>query len=175
MKTKSDPITSTVEALQDLSADGLLRAVRTSFEDINDPFPGAPEIALADALMSAYAMFSLKSPSLLAFERRRMNDEHNLESIYGMSAIPCDTQMRTRLDEVAPDSLRPAYKAVFKQAEQGGILENMVFMEDCFLISNDGTGYFSSERLHSPVCLEKKNSKTGQTVSGNAKITPYGN
>ena len=37
-------------------------------------------------------------------------------------------------------------------------------MEDCLLVSNDGTGYFSSEKLHSPACLEKKNSKTGQTI-----------
>ena len=81
-----------------------------------------------------------------------------------MKAIPCDTQMRTRLDEVDPDSLRPAYKAVFNQAEQEKILEKMVFLEGCILISNDGTGYFSSEKLHSPGCLEKKNSKTGQII-----------
>jgi hypothetical protein len=72
--------------------------------------------------------------------------------------------MRTRLDEVEPDSLRTAYKTVFHQADHGKILEQMVFMDDCLLISNDGTGYFSSEKLHSPACLEKKNSKTGQTI-----------
>jgi hypothetical protein len=156
--------TSKVAAHKALSADGLIKALRTSFEVIDDPFPGVPEIPLADALMSAYAVFSLKAPSLLDFERRRTTEESNLKSIYGMAAIPCDTQMRARLDEVDPDSLRPAYKAVFNKAEQEKILENMAFLDGCVLISNDGTGYFSSDKLHSPVCLEKKNSKTGQTT-----------
>ena len=164
MKTSNGPATSKVGAHKDLSADGLIKALRVSFEVMDDPFPGDPEIPLADALMSAYAMFSLKAPSLLDFERRKTAEGSNLKSIYGMKAIPCDTQMRTRLDEVDPDSLRPAYKAVFNQAEQEKILENMVFLEGCILISNDGTGYFSSEKLHSPVCLEKKNSKTGQII-----------
>ena len=164
MKPNSDSPTFKPEAHRRLSADGLIKAVRMSFEGIDDPFQGVPLIALADALMSAYAMFSLTAPSLLDFERTRPTEEHNLKSIYGMKTIPCDTQMRTRLDEVEPDSLRAAYKAVFHQAEHGKILEQMVFMGDCLLISNDGTGYFSSEKLHSPACLEKKNSKTGQTI-----------
>lgn len=164
MKPKSDSIKFKTGAQEPLNADRLIKAVRASFELIDDPFPGVAHISLADTLMSAYAMFSLKAPSLLDFERTRSTEEHNLKSIYGMKAIPSDTQMRTRLDEVDPESLRPAYKAVFSQAARGKILEKMVFMQGCLLVSNDGTGYFSSEKLHSPACLEKKNSKTGQTI-----------
>jgi len=39
-----------------------------------------PEISMADALMSGFAVFSLKDPSLLAFDKRREADG-NLESI----------------------------------------------------------------------------------------------
>ena len=44
------------------------------------------DIALTDALMSAFAMFSLKAPSLLAFDKERA--EGNLHTIYGIAAGP---------------------------------------------------------------------------------------
>ena len=50
--------------------------------------------------MSAFAMFSLKAPSLLAFDKERA--EGNLHTIYGIQRVPCDTYMRERLDPVSP-------------------------------------------------------------------------
>ncbi len=55
--------------------------------------------------MSGFAVFSLKEPSLLAFDQRRETDG-NLESIYHVKDIPCDTQMRSILDEVNPEEIR---------------------------------------------------------------------
>jgi hypothetical protein len=54
-----------------LSADALLNRLRTGFGAIADHRPGTPKILLPDALMSAFAMFSLKLPSLLAFDDER--------------------------------------------------------------------------------------------------------
>jgi hypothetical protein len=147
-----------------LNADALYAELRRCFSKVKDPATGYPQIKLADVLMAAFAMFALKDPSLLAFDRRRKAEEHNLKSIYGMDNIPCDTQMRTRLDVVDPDLLRPAFKAVFRQAQRGKLLERFVFMKGCYLISLDGTGYFSSEKLFSSFCLQKTNSKTGKTT-----------
>jgi len=50
----------------------------------------------ADALMSAFAIFSLKEPSLLQFDERRKEDAEcqNLKSIYGIRNIPSDSRMR---------------------------------------------------------------------------------
>jgi len=64
-----------------LSADALLRSIRCSFEQVGETRKGKPEIPIEDALMSAFAMFSLKDPSLLAFEHRRLAYESNLKSI----------------------------------------------------------------------------------------------
>jgi hypothetical protein len=44
-----------------LSADALFRLVRSGFATIPDYRPGDPDISLTDALMSGFAMFSLKS------------------------------------------------------------------------------------------------------------------
>ena len=147
-----------------LSADALNRSVRNSFAQVVEPGHASPEIPMVDCLMSGYAMFSIKDPSLLAFDRRRIEEDHNLKSIYGIGEIPCDTQMRTRLDPVAPDSLRPPFSEIFRRAQRGKLLEEMVYMEDCVLVSGDGTTYFVSEKLSSPACLKRTSSKTGQTT-----------
>jgi hypothetical protein len=144
--------------------DAMLATLHGCFEGVRDPSRGEPTIRLHDVLMSGFAMMALKDPSLLAFERRRIVEEHNLRSVFHIKDIPCDTQMRTRLDVVDPDWLRPAYRALFRKAQRGKALEKMVFMEGCYLIALDGTGYFSSEKLFSPFCLVKSCSKSGKTI-----------
>ena len=79
-----------------LSADGLFGLIRKGFEEINDFCSSSRGIVLTDALMSAFAMFSLKDPSLLAFDQLRQTDE-NLKSIYHINHVPSDTHMRTIL------------------------------------------------------------------------------
>ena len=54
-----------------LCADALFRLVRSGLANIAEHCSGDAEISLTDALMSAFAMFSLKSPSLLAFDKQR--------------------------------------------------------------------------------------------------------
>ena len=148
---------SKIKLRKHLSADALFAELRLQFSKVKDTANGAPKISLCDNLMSAFAMFFLKDSSLLAFDRRRQIEEHNLKSIYGMDQIPCDTQMRTRLDGIDPDSLRSAFKGAFRQAQRGKLLEKFTFMNGYYLVSIDGTGYFSSEKLFSPFCLTKKN------------------
>ena len=143
-----------------LSASGLFGLVRQGFAKIKDHRAENVKISLKDALMSAFAMFSLKDPSLLAFDERRKTDG-NLKRVYGLEQVPCDTQMRTTLDDVDPETLRPSYKDVFRQLQRGKVLEKMVFLGG-YLVSLDGTGYFSSKEVHCSRCLEKKNAKTGE-------------
>ena len=113
--------------------------------------------------MSAFAMFSLKSPSLLAFDKIRAED--NLQSIYGIERVPCDTSMREILDPVDPEHLRPAFKAVFRRLQRGKALEEMVFVEGHYLLALDGTGYFSSKEIHCDSCLEKHHKNGTVTYS----------
>ncbi len=143
-----------------LSASGLFRLMREGFDEIKEHRAQNIQISLRDALMSAFAMFSLKDPSLLTFDERRQQDS-NLKRVYGIKDAPCDTQMRIILDEVEPENLRPAYKDVFRQLQRGKVLEKMIFLGG-YLVSLDGTGYFSSKKIYCASCLEKKNAKTGE-------------
>ena len=52
-----------------LSADALIRSVRTFFEEVGETRKGTAQIPMEDALMSSYAMFSLKDPSMLALTK----------------------------------------------------------------------------------------------------------
>jgi hypothetical protein len=103
--------------------------------------------------MSAFAMFSLKAPSLLAFDKERA--EGNLHTIYGIQHVPCDTYMRERLDPVSPKWLRPVFKRVFRQLQRGKALEEMVFLDGHYLLALDGTEYFSSKTIHCASCLHR--------------------
>src|SRR5919197_3710842 len=137
-----------------LSADALFDLLRTGFAALADHRSGDTDISLPDALMSAFAMFSLKSPSLLAFDKQRA--EGNLKTIYGIERVPCDTRMRERLDPVAPESLRPSFTLVFRQLQRGKALDPMVFLDGHYLVALDGTGYFSSNPIHCDSCLHKE-------------------
>ena len=136
-----------------LCADALFNLLHGSFANIADDGVDEVEIPLSDALMSAFAMFSLKAPSLLAFDKQRA--EGNLPTIYGIPHAPCDTRMRERLDPVAPESLRPSFTLVFRQLQRGKALEPMVFLDGHYLVALDGTGYFSSPTIHCDACLHK--------------------
>jgi hypothetical protein len=143
-----------------LSADALYELLRLGFEKIPDHRGRKSPISLTDALMSAFAMFSLKDPSLLAFEERR-NDK-NMRNLFGIARVPSDTRMREILDPVEPRQLRPLFDDVFRQLQRGKALEPYVFYQGCYLLSLDGTGYFSSSSIHCDSCLEKVSKQTGE-------------
>jgi hypothetical protein len=136
-----------------LAADALFRVVRNGFASILDDRAEESGISLTDALMSAFAMFSLKSPSLLAFDKERVAG--NLQTIYGIEHPPCDTYMREIIDPVSPEALRPVFQDVFRQLQRGKALESMLFLNGAYLLALDGTGYFSSQTIHCTSCLHK--------------------
>jgi hypothetical protein len=144
-----------------LCADALIRLLRQSFERIPDS-RRQPAIPLADTLLAAFAMFALKSPSLLAFEEASKNP--NFQTLYQIQRIPSDTAMREILDPISPLDLRPAFQDVFRQLQRGKVLEQFVFYQGCYLLALDGTGYFQSEKVHCESCLTKVHSRTGQTT-----------
>jgi len=162
------PPVSVGHGRKDLSADALLGLVRGGFAKIPDPRPAEPTIPLVDALMSAFAMFTLKDPSLLAFDERR--NDANLKAIFGIGRIPCDTAMREILDAVDPESLRPVFGDVFRRLQRGKVLERFEFLGG-YLLSLDGTGYFSSQNIHCDSCQVKEH-KNGTVTYQHQMLAP---
>ena len=166
---------SKLKARKHLHMDAMISSLHQKAAAIPDPRKGTVDISLPDAVMSGFAMFSLKDPSLLAFDKRRCNDG-NLGRIFGINKVPSDTRMREILDPVDPQLLRPLFCEVFRQLQRGKALEPMAYYEGCYLLSIDGTGSFSSGKLSSASCLTKK-SRSGkvtyyQQVLGAAIVHP---
>jgi hypothetical protein len=144
-----------------LSIDSLIGGLRSRFEAIPDPRRSAStDHSLADSLMSAFAMFSLKEPSLLAFDLRRQ--DASLMNLYRIQSIPSDTQHREILDNVDPKLLNDCFADIFYELQRGGMLKEFVFHDGQYLLAIDGTGYFSSTAIRCPQCLVK-NHKNGKT------------
>lgn len=143
-----------------LSIPGLIKTVHQQFSKIPDPrnFRREGSIPLKDHLMSGLAVFGLKCPSLLDYDRSRSDEATalNLRDLYLVEAPPSDTYLRERLDEVNPDALRPAFKRVFASFQRGKGLEEFEYMDGHVLISGDGTGQFSSGKVSCPQCCTKK-------------------
>ena len=157
------------EEKKHLSVKGLLGTVRQYLSKVSLPKKqgagNSPEIPLVDCLMSALAVFSLKFPSLLQFDEN--NDEeiirHNLETMYEVQRAPCDTQMRERLDQVEPGKIRGAFKKVFSALQRGKVLEKFQFINGYYLMLSDGTGYFSSKKVHCENCCTKNHRDGSKT------------
>ncbi len=109
-----------------LNADSLFHQIHTECEKIPDLCDSEVEISVADALTSGFAMFSLKDPSLSAFDQRRTD--------------------------------------IFRQVQRGNVLEKLVFLDNCYLLSLDGTQYFSSQKIHCDSCLKKTHANTGEVT-----------
>ncbi len=153
------------EARKDLSADALFQVLHRHFASFPDSRSGEVEIPLADALMSAFAMFSLKDPSLLAFDHRRGNPTDNFRTIYGINYVPCDSQMRAILDPLDPAGMRVPFREIFRRLQRGTVLKRFLYWDDHYLLSLDGTTYFSSSKIHCSSCLEKHHRNGNITYS----------
>lgn len=145
-----------------LGIPGLIKTVYDHFSKIPDPreFKRTGFAPLSNHLMSGLAIFGLKCPSLLDYDRKRRDIaiEHNLRDLYHVENPPSDTYLRMRLDEVDPNTIRPAFKNVFASFQRGKGIEAFEYLDGHVLISVDGTGHFSSNHVSCPHCCQKKGS-----------------
>ena len=141
---------------KELSTTGLLSNAKKTFDKISIKIRNTT-ISTSDCLMSALAMFSLKAPSLLAFDKQKQDKivSHNLSALYKVKNVPCDTYMREVLDEVDPKDIRKSFLSIFYEAQRNKLLERYNFLDNSYLCLVDGTEIFNSEKIHCKNCLEK--------------------
>lgn len=142
-----------------LSADALIDTLRRCFETVADSRRQAScDYSLADTLMSAYAMFATKAPSMLAFEDRLR--ELRIEKPFKIKKVPSDTQMREILDGIDIEPLNEAFADLFWELQRGRELKQWLFDGQYYLIAIDGSGYFCSDKISCEHCLVRhKNGK----------------
>lgn len=153
------PHVSSARACEPLYFDALVPRVRERFDTIPDS-RREPAFSLPDTLMAGLALFALKDPSLLAFQRRTL--DHNLRQVFGLTGLPSDSQMRAILDGVDPEHVRPVFRDVFARLQDAHVLDDYR-VEGCYLVALDGVEYFCSQKVHCPHCMTRHH--TNGTVS----------
>ena len=142
-------------------------AVQTQFTKIQDPrtFSRDPQISFSDCLMACFGIFSLKWPSLLQYEKNLENKSlrDNFCKLYKIGRPPSDTYMRERLDSLSFSALSPAYKKIFALLQRHKALEPYQYLDGYYLVSIDGTEYFSSKQVSCKNCCRKKHTDESTT------------
>jgi hypothetical protein len=140
--------------------------------DHRQPSPNT-RYTIQDAVLSAFGIFFTQSPSFLEYQRRLQHTQghDNAQTLFGVEQIPCDNQVRTLLDPLAPSHLDPVFVEIFKGLEQHRMLDPFRVLGDQLLVSLDGTTYFSSQTIHCPNCLTRQLTN-GQTLYYHPAITP---
>lgn len=141
-----------------LSGDGLLGVVRDCLRKEGLPQVVGSAYSWQDCVMSGLAIFGFKSASLLQFEAQQASEplvRRNLRTLYHISKMPSDTCLRERLDKVSARQLRRPFKQILACLQRGGALESYRYLDGHYIVSVDGTGQFSSQKVHCKNCCEK--------------------
>lgn len=142
-----------------LSFTALRKALSEHFNKIDDRRQsGKVNYGLHDCLMSGFAMMFFQDPSLLAFQKRMQDSiqTNNLNKVFAVSDIASDTQIREVLDSLPPAAIEDVFSDFLHRLQRGKHLVNYQFLDDMYLVSIDGSEYFSSEHIHCPHCLVTK-------------------
>ena len=148
---------------KNLSASGMYSLIHDHSKTIVDNRrPGIRTIPLSDAVMSAMAMSSLKYSSMRQFceNMRGSTSKHNRRKqnrrkLFHVSKVPSDTALREILDPIPTSEFQKCFKLIFSQAQRGKVLESYPYLDGKYLLSIDGTGFFSSSKIHCDKCCEK--------------------
>ena len=138
----------------------LLNTLRDCLETLPDQRTGAnSQFAMADFGMAAFSLFFMQSPSFLEHQRRieQGSGRSNCQSLFGLTKIPKDSQIRKMLDPVSPELLFPAFGDIRKHLQQNsGLLETFRRLGDYTLIALDGSEYFCSEKICCENCSTRR-------------------
>ena len=126
-----------------------------------------------EALLSAFTVFFMQSPSFLDHQRlmRSQKGKDNAASLFGIENRPCDNQIRTLLDSVPASMVFGVFGSVSKRLSKIGALSPYRCLGGGFLLTLDGTEYFSSKQIHCSHCCHRHH-KNGSITYYHAAVTP---
>ena len=110
---------------------------------------------LRDCYLSALALFFVQDASLLQFQRRfqRQFQTNNLSSTFGVREIPVDSQLRDLIDRHDHQPILPCFADWIGRLQRCKWLQHFQIFDARYLITLDGSRYFSSESVHCAHCL----------------------
>jgi hypothetical protein len=150
-----------------LSFSNLRKTISERVLQIEDPRrEGSVNHSIHDCCLSGFAMMCFQDPSMLAFQKRLQDvgNKNNLKTIFCVDSIPKATQLRDVIDLIPSSSFDPIFSDFFSLLQRAKFLEKFQLFKNRYIISIDGTQYFSSKNISCPGCLNKTSQKTGETI-----------
>ena len=152
------------EQLRDeISMDYLIDQIRQKLLEFKDPRTRSVNYSFHDLVMSAYAMFHFKYPSMNQFENQTASERANLTNLFKIENLCSDSHLRNILDQIDPSNLNQLYPQNLHLLKKVGVLREYSALDKYLICSVDGVQYFSSNEIHCENCLCKQH-KNGQTT-----------
>lgn len=128
---------------------------------------------LVDVGMSAFSVFFTQSPSFLAHQGdlKLRKGRCNAESLFHLSELPSDNQIRNLLDPAHPEHVQSVYRHIFVALEEADVLKKRRSFANQLLVAIDGTEYFSSKAIHCENCSHRE-LNNGKTNYFHSALTP---
>jgi hypothetical protein len=160
--SKASPFTDFLRAL---------RAATATFPDIRKG--KNKHYTVCDAALGAFAVFFTQSPSFLAYQRdmTKRKGQSNAHTLFGLTEIPCDNQIRTLLDPVPPALLEPVFAHGLTTLVERQQVAAFRSWQKRLLVVLDGTQYFSSQTISCPQC-SRQTHRHGTTTYSHRMLTP---
>ena len=86
----------------------ILRQHTADLPDVRKPSPNT-RYTVQNAALGAFGIFFMQSPSFLEYQRQlhHRQGQDNAQTLFSVEPIPCDNQIRTLLDPIAPRYFHP--------------------------------------------------------------------
>jgi hypothetical protein len=91
--------------------------------------------------------------------KRRRN---NMETLFGVSEIPCDNKIRELMDGIEPGALSGVFMDNLCTAEEVGVLKEYRVLDGGVLPAIDGLWYHASQKVRCDHC--RHSTKDGETT-----------
>ena len=131
-----------------------------------------PRYTIADAGLAAFSTFFMQMPSFLAYQRAmaQSKGKSNSGSLFQVTQIPSDNQIRNLLDPLTPAQFHGDYAWFIQELETSGHLQTFRAYANTLLVALDGLTYHASTTIHCPA-VEATPMKTPNRISCQLGVT----
>lgn len=150
-----------------LSFQSLIAGFISKWQDFNDKRrANSIDYTIQDTVLSALACMFYKSESMLSFQRRMESryKQSNLKTQFGVNKIPKDNQMRAIIGSINSEHFAPVFEEYLHRMQRGNYLAKYQ-IDGRYLITIDGTEYFSSKTISCNHCLTQEHRNGSITYS----------
>lgn len=157
-----------------ISPSELIEFLHQELHNLPDKRKGSnTKYKVTDAVRAAFSVFFTQSPSFLEHQSlmKQKKGKDNAQSLFGLSEIPCDNQIRNLLDPISAKTVFGTFKTVFEWLDKNQIINRFKYLDNQVLLSLDGTEYYFSKKINCPDCNRRKH-RNGSITYYHQVITP---